>query len=114
MLSQGVADVCAVDCVIYALLQRYAPQELEGLRVLTMTASSPGLPYVTASVLTLTQMRIGISAAFADPELAETRAALLLKGMEILPEGAYQEILNMEAVAVSYGYPQLDPSGERA
>lgn len=107
MVSRGEAEVCAIDCVTHALLKRYAPQELEGLRVLTQTGSAPALPYVTASVLTLKEMHTGILAAFADPELAETRAALLLKGMEVLPEDAYQEILNMETVAFNYGFPQL-------
>lgn len=106
-VGRGQADVCAVDCVTHALLARYAPDTLAGTRVLTQTPTAPGLPYVTASVLTVAEMRAGVAAAFADPDLREVRAALLLDGIELLERAAYREILNMEAFAVYRGYPEL-------
>lgn len=106
-VSRGEADVCAVDCVTHALLARHDPNTLAGTRVLTQTPTAPGLPYVTASVLTVREMRAGVMAAFADPELRDVRATLLLDGIELLERSTYREILNMEAFAVYRGYPEL-------
>jgi hypothetical protein len=39
--------------------------------------------------------------------LAEARAALLLKGIQVLPEKAYERITELEAVALDHGYPEL-------
>jgi hypothetical protein len=68
------------------------------------------LPYVTAASTApadLQRLQAGIAAAFADPGLAETRAALRLDGCEILPRSAYEVILAMESAAITAGYPLL-------
>jgi ABC-type phosphate/phosphonate transport system substrate-binding protein len=110
MVKAGQADVAAIDCVTFALLARYAPQEVQGLRVLCASSTAPGLPYVTAartSKADVGRLRDGIAAAFADPELSASRAALLLEGCEILPHAAYEVISAMEAAAIASGYPRL-------
>jgi hypothetical protein len=56
----------------------------------------------------LEKLRRGLKAAMADPELAEVRAKLLLTGVEILPENAYDRIVQMEAGALALGYSGLD------
>ena len=45
--GDGRADVCAVDCVTWALLARHRPSALHGLRVIALTEPMPGLPLVT-------------------------------------------------------------------
>jgi ABC-type phosphate/phosphonate transport system substrate-binding protein len=110
MIKAGKADTAAVDCVTFALIARYAPEEVQGIRVLRATVAAPGLPYVTAasaSPVDVKRLQDGILAAFADPGLAETRAALALDGCEILPRAAYEVILKMESAATAAGYPQL-------
>ncbi len=65
-------------------------------RALRQPRAAPGLPYVTAAQRRrrpIRRLQGGIAAAFADPALAETRAALALDGCEILPRAAYEVIL---------------------
>jgi ABC-type phosphate/phosphonate transport system substrate-binding protein len=110
LVSGGKADVAALDCVTFGLIARTAPAEVEGVRVLCASATAPGLPYVTAATTSAADVRrlqAGIAAAFADPALAETRAALCLDGCEILPRSAYDVIPAMEQAAIAAGYPQL-------
>ena len=110
MVKVGTADIAAIDCVTFALIARAAPAEVQGIRVLRASATAPGLPYVTAmntSAAAVQRLRDGIAAAFADPTLAETRAALALDGCEILPRVAYEVIPAMESAALAAGYPRL-------
>lgn len=110
MVKAGEADVAAIDCVTFALIARTAPREVQGIRVLRASGTAPGLPYVTASTTTPAEVRRlqdGIAGAFADPALAETRAALALDGCEILPRAAYEVIPAMESAAIAAGYPRL-------
>lgn len=110
MVKAGAADVAAIDCVTFALIARCAPEEVENVRVLCASGTAPGLPYVTAAgtpSADVQRLRDGIAAAFVDPALAPTRAALLLEGCEILPLSAYEVIPAMEAAAVATGYPRL-------
>jgi ABC-type phosphate/phosphonate transport system substrate-binding protein len=110
MVKAGQADVAALDCVTFALIARAAPEEVDGIRVLCASATAPGLPYVTAASTAsadVQRLQAGILAAFADPSLAETRAALALDGCEILPRAAYEVITAMESAAIAAGYPDL-------
>jgi ABC-type phosphate/phosphonate transport system substrate-binding protein len=110
MVKARAADVAAIDCVTFALIVRMAPEEVQGIRVLCASATAPGLPYVTAAATTpagVHRLQDGIAAAFADPALAETRAALALDGCEILPRAAYEVIPAMESAAIAAGYPRL-------
>jgi len=110
MVKSGKADVATIDCVTFALIAQYAPAEVQGIRVLRASATAPGLPYVTAATTPaadVQRLQAGIAAAFADPALAETRAALRLDGCENLPRSAYDVIPEMEAAAIAAGYPKL-------
>jgi ABC-type phosphate/phosphonate transport system substrate-binding protein len=110
LVKAGEADVAAIDCVTFALIARAAPREVQGIRVLRASGTAPGLPYVTASATTPAEVRrlqAGIAAAFADPALAQTRAALALDGCEILPRAAYEVVPAMESAAIAAGYPRL-------
>ena len=110
MVKAGKADVAALDCVTFGLIARRAPKEVQGIRPLCASATAPGLPYVTAATTSaddVARLRAGIAAAFADPTLIETRAALLLDGCEILPRSAYDVIPAMEQAAIAAGYPEL-------
>lgn len=110
MVAKGKADVCATDCVTYALLARYRPDAVRGLRVLAESPSAPGLPYVTRASLdedTLARLRAALSAAAQDSNLAETRAALFISGFEVLPASVYARIVEIETTAQDLGYPKL-------
>jgi ABC-type phosphate/phosphonate transport system substrate-binding protein len=93
-------DVAAIDCVTYALLRQVAPQEIEELRVIAASERAPSLPYITRKDIApddLQRLRAGLQAAMADPDLVDVRRALLLSGVEVLPESAYAAILDIEA-----------------
>jgi ABC-type phosphate/phosphonate transport system substrate-binding protein len=109
-VGAGEADLCAVDSVTHALLGRHAPTALAGTRVLGHSLEAPGLPVVTGPAITENErarIQAGVQAAVADPGLAETRAALLLEGVEAVPLSAYDEIVVMEEEAAALGYPEL-------
>jgi ABC-type phosphate/phosphonate transport system substrate-binding protein len=111
LVASREADVCAVDCVTYGLLQTHAPATVANLRVLTATQSAPGLPYVTSlatSPATLIKLRGSLAAAALDPALKSIRQQLLMGPVEVI-EGLspYQEIINQAEQANALGYRQL-------
>lgn len=111
LVANGEADVCAVDCVTYGLLQTHAPATIANLRVLTHTQSTLGLPYVTSlatSPATLSKLRSGLAAAALDPALKSIRQQLLMGPVEVITGlYPYQEIINQAQQANELGYKQL-------
>ena len=110
MLRSREADVAAIDCVTYALLGSYRPEALAGTRMLGWTDRAPAIPYVTrldADDGTVARMRGALHDVFDDPDFSTTRQALYLKGVEVLPVQAYEEIAGFQAVAARAGYPAL-------
>jgi len=110
MVRRGVADVAAIDCVTYALLESYRPAALEGIRKLGRTYRAPAIPYVTSwrkSIDTIKRLQTAIFDAFADPHLTITRQALYLKNLELLPVSAYRRISEFEKFAELKGYTRL-------
>ncbi len=109
-VAEGQADLCAVDCVTWAHLQRLRPAMAAKLRVVAWTSRSPGLPLITgrmtdeATVLVLVQ---ALSDVMRDPALAEARRALLLGGVHTLPDANYRDLLYVEQIAIDQGYPTL-------
>ncbi|MEZ5831027.1 MAG: PhnD/SsuA/transferrin family substrate-binding protein [Dongiaceae bacterium] len=101
-VREGRADIAAIDCVTYAGLETVAPREVAPLHVVARSASAPALPYVTRRDISpsdLEKLRAGLHAAITDPALAETRTALLIAGIEVLPLRAYDRMLEMEREA---------------
>jgi ABC-type phosphate/phosphonate transport system substrate-binding protein len=110
LVAAGKADVAAIDCVSFALFSRLGRADTRRVRILTRTASAPNLPFITAGSATpelVQRLREGLRAAMADPNLAGARQALLLKDIMLLPESAYQPLLDMERDAERLGYPRL-------
>lgn len=110
LVASGAADVCAIDCVTQSMLTRHRPEAVANLRVLGDTVAAPGLPYVTradASDDLLKRLRAGLRAALADPKLAAARDDLLITGVEVLSEDAYDRIIEIEEDARARGYARL-------
>jgi ABC-type phosphate/phosphonate transport system substrate-binding protein len=109
-VAEQRADIAAIDCVTLALHRRHRPAVTGGLRVLAYGPETPGLPYITAGERSedeVLRLREALYEALADPDLAEAREALLLTGASVLPEEAYEVILEMREAAVAKGYPDL-------
>jgi hypothetical protein len=94
-VREGRADVCAIDAVCVGLARKHRPQDLEGLVEIARSPLVPGLPYVTRAV-DVAALRRAVTATMADPDLVEARAALLIGGFSVLPDGAYEKILALE------------------
>ena len=110
-VAGGEADVAAIDCVTYALASRFRPELVARLRMIAWSPRAPALPYVTRtgwSKPQLARLRRAVIDAVADPELAKPRAALLIGGIEWLPDTAYRDILALEAAAEAHGYTGLN------
>jgi ABC-type phosphate/phosphonate transport system substrate-binding protein len=110
LVAGGQADLAAIDCVSYALLQRHDPQALAGIQVIGRSEEAPALPLITSvgtSAETLALLRAGLKAAMQAPELAAARTELLIEGFVELPLAAYDSCLTMQASALQLGYPRL-------
>ena len=110
-VRNGGADVCAVDCVTWALLVRHRPSALVGLDVIRYIEPAPGLPFVTAGdcpTATVAAIRDALGRAFVRPDLAEAREALLIQGLSTLSAGDYEPLLGMGRAAAALGYPDLE------
>ena len=110
LVSDGAADVAAIDCVTHGLLAAHDPDHLRGTRVLCRTPPLPGLPLITAATTpdaTLARLTAALDAAMTDPALAKTRAALHLRGIARLTIADYAPILTSHDHAKVLGYPHL-------
>lgn len=95
LLQQREADVAAIDCVTYALLERYRPAAVAEMVTIAHTDLAPALPYVTRKTLPPEQqqrMRKALLAAFSDPALNDVREALLIDGVVEQPPEFYRSI----------------------
>ena len=109
-VAEEAADVAAIDCVSYAHIQRFHPELTARLRILDWTASSPGLPFVTARAggdSSLPALRAALAEVQSDPALAAVRDALLLTGIDFAVDEDYVEVRRLEREALELGYPQV-------
>jgi len=110
LVAAGGADVAAIDCVSLALFALHRRPAMARVRALWRSPSTPSLPFITAGGASHEQvlrMRDGLRASMADPDLAGARQALLLRDILLLPDSAYEPILEMEQTAARQGYPIL-------
>jgi ABC-type phosphate/phosphonate transport system substrate-binding protein len=108
MVASGQADLTAVDCVSWAHFRRHGPAQTSMLRVLSWSARSPSLPFITSlatderSVAALVAVLEGLR---SDSTLKAVRQELLLEGAERYRGEDYIDVLRLErhAAALSYG-----------
>lgn len=96
LLREGVADIAAIDCVSWALLQKTFPAAARGLKIIGETASVPGLPLITRPGISaehLDALRSGLAALVSAPENRQLLEPLLIAGFSPLPRSAWQVIL---------------------
>ena len=109
-VDNGRADIASIDCVSFALLERGRPELIERVAIVAESAPSPCLPFIAAAslpVLTIAAVRNALIAALADPNLAETRAALGLKGARAATPANYDRVIDIEREAAAMGFAQL-------
>ena len=109
-VAEGRADLASIDCVSFALLQRGRAELIERVAIVAETPLSPCLPFIATASLppsTIAAVREALFAALADPDLAETRAALGLKGARVTTPADYDRVIEIEREAAAKGYAQL-------
>ena len=92
-VAKGEADLASIDCVTYALADRYRPSLLEGTRRLCYSARAPGIPFVTraeSSEDLIRNLQRALMEAFDEPEVRAAGAAMFIEGVEVLPLSAYE------------------------
>ena len=107
-VQSGAADIAAIDCVTLASLRRRDPALLRGLRVVTSTATAPGLPLVTSASTPpdeLAALRSALHAACGDPSTADVRDALFIGGFEAVSTDAWQVIEEVRQSAKGLDFP---------
>jgi len=109
-VASGKADVAAIDCVTFGNTLRFDPDRLAHVRVLAETPDGPGLPFITSTATTddeLALMQRILSEVSTVPELAAVRDVLSLRRFDILTDGAYERLADLERQAASLGYPSV-------
>jgi ABC-type phosphate/phosphonate transport system substrate-binding protein len=109
-VAEGRADLAAIDCVTFALIERGRPELAERIAIVAKSPLSPGLPFIAAARLdaaTITAIREALFTALADPRLAETRAALGLAGARAAVPSDYHRVAEIEREAQAQGYARL-------
>ncbi len=109
-VAEGGADLASVDCVSFALLKRGRPELTKRVAIVAESPLSPCLPFIASVSLpapTIVAVRKALFAALADPNLAEARAALGLKGARVATPADYDRVIALERDAAAKGYAQL-------
>lgn len=102
MLQKGEADVCAIDAVCVGYARRHRPDLLHGLHEVGRTPMVPGLPYVTRDA-DVARWQRAVSAAAADPALADVREALMIGGFTVTAAVDHDAILALESDVERHG-----------
>jgi ABC-type phosphate/phosphonate transport system substrate-binding protein len=109
-VAERRADLASIDCVSFALLGRGRPELLERVAIVAESPLSPCLPFVASASFgqpTIDAVRGALFAALADPNLAEARETLGLKGVRLATPAGYDRVAEIERAAAAAGYPLL-------
>ncbi len=96
-IGEGRADIAAIDCVTFALLQRHAPQLISNLTVIGTSPAAPGLPLITArntSPSRIALLRDALRQLVSDPAYRQVCAALFISGFSDVSRQDYASILS--------------------
>lgn len=109
-LRDSQADIAAIDCVSWALLARYAPDELRGLHIIGETPAAPGLPLITAastSAARLATLRTALHQLVSDPAWRGVCDDNLIRGFSPVQRDDYQDVLAWEQQAAALGVTRI-------
>jgi ABC-type phosphate/phosphonate transport system substrate-binding protein len=110
MIAHRWADVAAIDCITYALLQRHRPRALREIRVLCCTSRFPAPPFVVGAQVSegeVDQIRQALVETLAAPDMRHVKDALLINEVVDLPLQSYQSIADLERRALESEYSEV-------
>jgi len=109
-VAEGAADIAAIDCVSYQLIEDWRPELCARLRVIADSVKTCGLPLVMSHAA-IADADTGKLNAMLNEALAgcssEVADTLHLCGFAEVTLDDYRSILEAEQYAVERGYPQL-------
>jgi ABC-type phosphate/phosphonate transport system substrate-binding protein len=110
-VADGTADVAAIDCVSFQLIQDHWPELIDQVRSIGFSAKTSGLPFVLpkSSIrdADLELLVDNLNQALANtPETIRNRLHLLRFEPVVLED--YQSIVDLETFAIDSGYPHLN------
>ena len=109
-VRQHQADIAATDCVSWALIARYAPEERQGLHIIGETPPAPGLPLITSATTSAQQretLQSVLGELVTDPAWRGVCTASLISGFSPLQRQDYQTIIRFEQQAAAHGVARL-------
>ncbi|MGI9364110.1 MAG: phosphate/phosphite/phosphonate ABC transporter substrate-binding protein [Rhizobiaceae bacterium] len=98
MVSQGQADIAAIDSLCWHLFKRVEPTSAQKLRILQWTPPLPGLPYITNlswSKKDLHKLREAIGQAVIELASSNLTPDIPLVGLSALEPAVYQSIKSL-------------------
>jgi ABC-type phosphate/phosphonate transport system substrate-binding protein len=99
-VAEGEADLAAIDCVTWALLQRHRHLLASKLRVIAWTDATPWLPFITRRSTSATERSILRQTLQPDK-------GLLIEGYADMRIETYEIVLKLEQAAHQLQYAQL-------
>jgi ABC-type phosphate/phosphonate transport system substrate-binding protein len=109
-VAEGAADIAAIDCVSYQLIEDWRPELCARLRIIADSVKTCGLPLVMSHA-TIAKTDTGWLTAMLNEALAgcssEVTDTLHLVGFAEVKLDDYRSILEAEEFAVGRGYSQL-------
>ena len=110
-VAEGAADIAAIDCVSYQLIEDWRPELTAGLRIIASSASTCGLPFVMPH-RQLAEANADMIIACLNEALASCDGAvtdtLHLTGFAEVALDDYRSIVELEEFASARGYPHLE------
>lgn len=105
-LRQGRGDLAAIDSVTYDYLARDHSEEVRDLRILTLSAVGPCLPYITA-LDDPEPIRLAMNQTLQ--ALPEVAAILAIEQVLAATEADYEVLLDYEREAQALGLASINP-----
>jgi ABC-type phosphate/phosphonate transport system substrate-binding protein len=96
-VAAGEADVAAIDCVTYTLLQ--SPDLTSSTRILHTSRAVPGLAFVTSLSDDVPRLRAALHESLVAEETLEARRALRIRGIADVPIASYAICAEMARLA---------------
>lgn len=109
-LQQGTADIAAIDCVSWALLQRHEPELLAGLCVIGRSPSAPGLPLISSKdtpPATMALLRKALHQLVSGAQYRDICRAQLIDDFSVVTRRPYAQLLAWRAEAAASGMTRL-------
>ncbi|WP_258536614.1 phosphate/phosphite/phosphonate ABC transporter substrate-binding protein [Pantoea dispersa] len=109
-LRAGQADLAAIDCITWALLRKYRPQELQGLAIIGETRLCAALPLITSAKtdsLLLEKLRSTLFELANVEDYKDVMKANLLAGFSVPQRDWFDEVKRWEDDAAALGVTAL-------